>query len=649
MLKPFVINSHGRLVFPSNFLGEIDFSVLETEGQLNAVVYRDFESKAPTGTEIMERAGSGAYANRYELMRDMAQNLYWSNRYAITMYERRPMRWRDVPKRRDDVFLPVLTPWLDGDAKSAAVAAAYDALPPAWDEEAEAQTFEILFDLYQNKLFHGAEIGALKPTVAEMIAQPTNLTRCLSRYDPDYSVFTFDEILDCAAPTAELEALHRMSMVLHNHYPWNREDGRLEEIGKVGDDDFVIMFTPRTREVLSFIRRVKSGRKPHPHPAGPSEVRQVAPVPPVIVSERYRVMPRIESLSVARGELLCTNDDVIRNASFSWSQMTADDISRKTGIEARLYTEKDLEHISLAAAVAALERAGRRADEIGAVLFCSCTSTRLIPSVATWISGQLGIYQTHASFDIVAACAGFPYGLYEATRLLQDIERPVLLVCAEKFSDKIGSVRTSRMIFGDGAAALVIAPAGDGQDTDIEVLQTYASGPTSQVNSIIWPNPEFDNDITVWGPEVKALVERYLGQMTAELRTLPSPDGTGAALVDAIDLVVPHQANRTMVTQLATQAGIGEDQLYFNIDRVGNISAASIPIAVADAVADGVIDRPMRIFTPGFGAGAVAGYAILRIDPEIVVPADPDQVFTEDSGPETRATSTQDMQVAFGE
>jgi 3-oxoacyl-(acyl-carrier-protein) synthase III len=648
MLKPFVINSHGRLVFPSNFLGEIDFGVLETEDQLNAVVHRDFEAKAPTGTEIMERARSGAYANRYELMRDMAQNLYWSNRYAITMYDRRPIRWRDVPRRRDDVFLPVLTPWLGEDAKTAAVAAAYDALPPAWDEAAEARTFEILFDLYQNKLFHGAELGAIKPTVAEMLAQPTNLTRSLSHYDPDYAVFTFDEILDCTAPTAELEALHRMSMVLHNHYPWNREDARLEEIGKVGDDDFVIMFTPRTRDVLNFIRRVKSGRKPHPHPAGPPEVRQVAPVPPVIVAERYRVMPRIESLSVARGELLCTNDDVIRNASFSWSPMTADDISRKTGIEARLYTEKELEHISLAAAIAALERAGRRADEIGAVLFCSCTSTRLIPSVATWISGQLGIYQTHASFDIVAACAGFPYGLSEATRLLQDIQRPVLLVCAEKFSDKIGSVRTSRMIFGDGAAALVIAPAAEGQDSDIEVLQTYASGPTSQVNSIIWPNPEFDNDITVWGPEVKALVERYLGQMTGELRSLPDPDGNDGALVDAIDLVVPHQANRTMVTQLATQAGIGEDQLYFNIDRVGNISAASIPIAIADAVADGVIDRPMRIFAPGFGAGAVAGYAILRIDPEIVVPADPDRVLTEDGGPETRATSTQDMQVAFG-
>src|SRR6185312_878377 len=145
----------------------------------------------------------------------------------------------------------------------------------------------------------------------------------------------------------------------------------------------------------------------------------------------------------------------------------------------RLYTERRLEHISLQAARAALEGAGRRPEEIGAIIFCSCTSTRLIPSVATWLSGQLGIQQTHGSFDLIAACAGFPYGLADAVRILQEVKRPVLVVCAEKFSDKIGTVRPSRMIFGDGAAALVIGPAEDGDDPDIEVVQAYASGPVS--------------------------------------------------------------------------------------------------------------------------------------------------------------------------
>ena len=126
--------------------------------------------------------------------------------------------------------------------------------------------------------------------------------------------------------------------------------------------------------------------------------------------------------------------------------------------------------MALLAAKKALAKSGRRPAEIGAVLFCTCTSTKLIPSVATWLSGELGLMQTHTSCDIVAACAGMSYGLAEAVRLLQEIDRPVLLVCAEKFSDKIGTVRTSRMIFGDGAAAVVVAPAPEGTPSDIEYL-----------------------------------------------------------------------------------------------------------------------------------------------------------------------------------
>jgi 3-oxoacyl-(acyl-carrier-protein) synthase III len=333
--------------------------------------------------------------------------------------------------------------------------------------------------------------------------------------------------------------------------------------------------------------------------------------------------------------------------------MSAEDIARKTGIEARTYTERGLDELSLEAAEAALEAAGRAPEEIGAVLFCSCTSTVLIPSVAAWLSGQLGMLQTHASFDLIAACAGFPYGLAEATRLLQEVQRPVLVVCAEKFSDKIGTVRTSRMIFGDGAAAMVVGPAADGEEPDLDVLQSYAGGPASQVNSIVWPNPDFDNDITVYGPEVRALAGRYLVQMMRELRELPHPDGDAGTLLDAVELVVPHQANKTMVTELAVEAGFEPDDLYFNIERVGNVSAASIPLAIADAVRDGVIARPTRVFAPGFGAGAVGGYAVLRVDPAVVVGERADAVEEEERPPAREpdgrgATSSEDVETAFG-
>jgi 3-oxoacyl-[acyl-carrier-protein] synthase III len=623
-MRSFVVNRNGRLVFPSNLFVDLDFSVFETLDQFSAVIRRDFEAKAPTGTDILSRVEAGAYSTRYELLRDLALNLFWANRYAITMYDKRPTRWRDVPRHRDDVFLPVLTPWQDGDRKVAAVEAAYRTLPPTWDALVEDKIFAILFDVFGNKKHHATELSAIKPTVEEILADPDHKTFRLGSHDADFPIYGYDEIIDSSVEAPGLESLLRSAMVLHNQYPWDRRQTSLGRVRDLRDDDFVVLFVPRDREVLEFIRRVKaadaSGRRVDASSAGPpiEASPPTAPFPPIEVRKQFAILPHLESLAVVKGEQPCTNDDLIRNAAYNWSPMTAAEILEKTGIEVRRYTGRDLEDLALEASLAALDHAGREAAEIGAVLVCSCTSTRLIPSIATWLSGQLGMLQTHVSCDLVAACAGLSYGLAEAVRLIQEVRRPVLLVCAEKFSDKIGSVRTSRMIFGDGAAALVIGPAADGAGADIEVLQTYASGPVSEVNSIIWPNPDFDNNITVYGPQVRALVRRYLTQMIGELQTLRDPDAPSRSMLESIDLVVPHQANKTMVTTLTSEAGLRPESLYFNIERVGNASAASIPLAIFDAVREGVIDRAMRVFTPGFGAGAVGGYAVLRVDPAII-------------------------------
>jgi 3-hydroxy-3-methylglutaryl CoA synthase len=178
------------------------------------------------------------------------------------------------------------------------------------------------------------------------------------------------------------------------------------------------------------------------------------------------------------------------------------------------------------------------------------------------------------------------------------------------------------------------------------------------VNSILWPNPEFDNNITVYGPQVKALAGRYLAQMIEELGGLPDPDGTAASLLDSIEMIVPHQANKTMVIQLAERAGVSPDRLYFNIEKVGNTSSASIPLAIHDAVRDGVITEPVRIFAPGFGAGAVAGYAVMRLDPAVVAvetPSAPGREAPEPGAPapddhalDDHAPASEEMQTAFG-
>src|SRR3989454_6514296 len=135
-MKPFVINRYGRIVFPFNFFPALDFSVFETLDQFAAGIKRDFEEKAPPEVAIVAKVDATAYNGRSDLLRALALNLFWVNRYAMTMYEKRPMRWRDVPRQRDDVFLPIFQPW-DGGELTSAIESGYRALPPTWDEGTE--------------------------------------------------------------------------------------------------------------------------------------------------------------------------------------------------------------------------------------------------------------------------------------------------------------------------------------------------------------------------------------------------------------------------------------------------------------------------------------------------------------------------------
>ncbi len=154
------------------------------------------------------------------------------------------------------------------------------------------------------------------------------------------------------------------------------------------------------------------------------------------------------------------------------------------------------------------------------MLFCTCTTDRLIPSIASWLTGELGMQQTHASVDLIAAVPGPALRLVAGRRVVagRPPSRAAGLRGEVLRQDRHGPPVEDDL--RDGAAAMVVAPAPSGDAGDIDLLQTYASGPHSEVNSIIWPNPEFDNHITVYGPEVKTLA-RYLTQMIDELRAQP--------------------------------------------------------------------------------------------------------------------------------
>ena len=234
----------------------------------------------------------------------------------------------------------------------------------------------MLFDLFSNRMHHASALEAIQPTVAEALADPTQLTFQLGTYDPDYPAFSFADIVDAREDVAELEALHRWAMVLHNQYLWDA-GGRAADRHRrsAADDDVVVLFKPKSADVDA----VPATRSPRAR-RGPTPVTRVAsfapevetkqpirPYPAIDVRKQFKVLPKIEALAVVRGEILCSNDDLIRNTAYCWSPMTADEISYKTGIETRMYSKRGLDEMALDAATAALQRAGRQPEEIGAV------------------------------------------------------------------------------------------------------------------------------------------------------------------------------------------------------------------------------------------------------------------------------------------
>ena len=252
------------------------------------MIRRDFETKAPSGTEIGLRIEQGKYKDRVALMRDVALNLFWVNRFAMTMYEKvrragamcraagamSTCRWCSRGWTRRARSPPSRTPTTSCGSGG--------------DPETEDQVWKLLFDVFGNRKHHASALEAIRPTVAQALSDPTQLTFQLGTYDPDYPTFSDTDIVDAQEEVAELEALHRWAMVLHNQYPWDRADVRLMAVGDLTDDDVVVLFKPKSpRSPDSWTRspRARRGRRPAPgRPPTPPRWSPSSPSGPILRS-----------------------------------------------------------------------------------------------------------------------------------------------------------------------------------------------------------------------------------------------------------------------------------------------------------------------------------------------------------------------------
>ncbi|MDA8294901.1 MAG: ketoacyl-ACP synthase III [Actinomycetota bacterium] len=300
----------------------------------------------------------------------------------------------------------------------------------------------------------------------------------------------------------------------------------------------------------------------------------------------------ITGWGIAVPDKVVTNDDLA-------AQMDTNDawIVERTGIRQR-HIGGTTSGLAIEAGRAALDRAGRRPDEIDAVVLATTTPDQIVPGTSASVQNGLGV--TGGAFDVNAACSGFVYGLTVAHGLIATGAERILLIGAETLS-KITDWedRSIAVLVGDGAGAVVIeAVEGPGQ------LLSWQLGADGSLRHLL----ECDHGgyLSMAGKEVfRKAVRVVVESSEAALAEV------GLTAAD-VDLFVPHQANLRIITAACERLGIPEEQAVVVIDRYGNTSSASIPLALVDALDAGRISPGDHLLLSGFGGGMTWASAVLR-------------------------------------
>jgi len=292
-------------------------------------------------------------------------------------------------------------------------------------------------------------------------------------------------------------------------------------------------------------------------------------------------------------------------------------IFERTGISERRISGAGESTCSLAAdaARAAMQRAGITAGELDVILLTTATPDRLLPATAVDVQAALGATRA-AAFDVSAACSGFLYGLQIAEGLIvSGAHQTILVVSAEKMSAIVDwTDRSTCVLFGDGAGAAILRRSENGKGimssfirsdgTLAELLYRPGGGATVPfTEGVLNDRSHF---VKMAGREVFKHAVRSMSE--AADRALDGARLTG----NDIDLMIPHQANVRIIEATAKHANIPLDKVYVNVDRFGNTSSASIPIAVDEAIERGRIKEGSTVLMVAFGAGFTWASTVVR-------------------------------------
>ncbi|WP_375409957.1 beta-ketoacyl-ACP synthase III [uncultured Methylobacterium sp.] len=305
----------------------------------------------------------------------------------------------------------------------------------------------------------------------------------------------------------------------------------------------------------------------------------------------------------------------VTNAMLAETVDTSDDwIVQRTGIRQRYLVAADETTSTLGAhaARAALDDAGLGPDDIDLVICATSTPDHTFPSTATQIQAALGIHHG-AAFDLQAVCAGFVYGVTTADKFLSTgAARRALVVGAETFSRIVDwEDRTTCVLFGDGAGAIVLeAQPGEGTSADRGVLaSSLRSDGRHREKLYVDGGPGSTGTTGRLRMSGKEVFRFAVGSVTDVILDAFRASGTTA---DDLNWFVPHQANRRIIEASADKLGIAREKVVLTVDRHGNTSAASIPLALDVARKDGRIRQGDLVMIEAIGGGFTWGAALIR-------------------------------------
>ncbi|KPV54214.1 3-oxoacyl-ACP synthase [Kouleothrix aurantiaca] len=309
---------------------------------------------------------------------------------------------------------------------------------------------------------------------------------------------------------------------------------------------------------------------------------------------------------------------VLTNADLERMVSTSDEwIATRTGIRERRVVSEGESTSTLAteAGRRALASAGLDASSIDLVILATCTPDRPFPATACTVQANLGIPHA-AACDLAAACSGFVYGLSVATSMVRSgAARNVLFISGDVFTHYINwNDRNTCVLFGDGAGAVVLKPSDE---------------PYGQLSSVLGASGKDEDLMAVdaGGTRMPATAERlgqgrqyvYMnGREVFKLAVRGMGDSSVQALAEAgvakedLALVVPHQANLRIIEATAKRLDVPMDRVFVNLDRYGNTSAGTIPIALAEAAAQGRLKPGDYVLLTAFGGGLTWASSVVR-------------------------------------